>query len=556
MEVISASTGRDPARPNAIEQGREAVARRAWARAFRAFARADRARPLGPQDLELLAVAAYMLGRNDDHLECMKRAHRAHQHARNLPRAARCAFWAGINLAVRGQASHAAGWFGRAQRLAESGPPDSVEHGYLLVPALLKRTGERDWKGVVDVAKKAERIAERHGDADLFALAAHERGHALVQLGRVEEGLRRVDEVMVSVTAGELSAVVTGLVYCSVIAYCQDMFQLSRAQAWTQALTEWCEQQTEMVAHTGQCLIHRAEVTQLRGDWRLALQEAQRATTQFAKAMNSSAAGHALYRQGEVHRVRGHFDQADAAYREAARSGYEPQPGLALLRLVQGRTAAAASAIRRALSETTDAVRRAKLLPASVEIFLTEGSTDQAREACSEIQQLSKGRRSELLDALAAHSRGALELAEGQPDAALGTLRRAFEAWRQLEVPYEVARVRVLIAKACRILGDEEAAAVELDAARDAFSELRAAPDLARLDALARGTVCGAEHGLTKRELEVLHHVAAGRSNKAIARDLALSNRTVDRHLSNIFDKLAVSSRSAATAFAYRNRLI
>jgi ATP/maltotriose-dependent transcriptional regulator MalT len=506
--------------------------------------------------LELLAVAAYMLGRNDDHLECMKRAHRAHQHARNLPRAARCAFWAGINLAVRGQASHAAGWFGRAQRLAESGPPDSVEHGYLLVPALLKRTGERDWKGVVDVAKKAERIAERHGDADLFALAAHERGHALVQLGRVEEGLRRVDEVMVSVTAGELSAVVTGLVYCSVIAYCQDMFQLSRAQAWTQALTEWCEQQTEMVAHTGQCLVHRAEVTQLRGDWRLALQEAQRATTQFAKAMNSSAAGHALYRQGEVHRVRGHFDQADAAYREAARSGYEPQPGLALLRLVQGRTAAAASAIRRALSETTDAVRRAKLLPASVEIFLTEGSTDQAREACSEIQQLSKGRRSELLDALAAHYRGALELAEGKPDAALGTLRRAFEAWRQLEVPYEVARVRVLIAKACRILGDEEAAAVELDAARDAFSELRAAPDLARLDALARGTVCGAEHGLTKRELEVLHHVAAGRSNKAIARDLALSNRTVDRHLSNIFDKLAVSSRSAATAFAYRNRLI
>ena len=149
-----------------------------------------------------------------------------------------------------------------------------------------------------------------------------------------------------------------------------------------------------------------------------------------------------------------------------------------------------------------------------------------------------------------------MELAEGKPDAALGTLRRAFEAWRQLEVPYEAARVRVLIAKACRILGDEETAALELDAARGAFSELRAAPDLARVDALARGTASGSEHGLTKRELEVLRHVAAGRSNKAIARDLALSNRTVDRHLSNIFDKLAVSSRSAATAFAYRNRLI
>ena len=541
--------------PDAIKQGRKAVARRAWARAFRTFVRADRSRPLGPQDLEHLAVAAYMLGRNDDHLECMKRAHRAHQHDRNLPRAARCAFWAGINLAVRGRASHAAGWFGRAQRLAECGPRDSVEHGYLLIPTLLKRAEELDWRGVANAAKKAERIAERYGDADLFALAAHERGHALGQLGRVEEGLRLMDEVMVSVTAGELSPVVTGLVYCSVIAYCQDMFQLSRAQAWTQALTEWCEQQPEMVAHTGQCLVHRAEVTQLRGDLRLALQEARRAKTQLTK-VNSSAAGHALYRQGEVHRLQGRFDQAEAVYREAARSGYEPQPGLALLRLVQGRTTAAASAIRRALSETTDPIRRAKLLPASVEISLTEGSTEQAREACSEIEQLSKGRRSELLDALADHSRGALDLAEGKPDAALGTLRRAFEAWRQLEVPYEAAHVRVLIAKACRILGDEETAALELDAARGAFSELRAAPDVARVDALARRTASASEQGLTKRELEVLRHVAAGRSNKAIARDLALSNRTVDRHVSNIFDKLAVSSRSAATAFAYRNRLI
>ena len=170
--------------------------------------------------------------------------------------------------------------------------------------------------------------------------------------------------------------------------------------------------------------------------------------------------------------MQGHFDKAEAAYRESARSGYEPQPGLALLRLVQSRTIAAASAIRRALSETTDPVRRARLLPASVEIFLIEGSTDEAHEACREIEEASKGRRSELLDAFAAHSRGAFELAEGRPEAALGTLRRAFQAWRQLEVPYEAARVRVLIAKACRILGDEETAALELDAARDAFSQI------------------------------------------------------------------------------------
>lgn len=540
----------------AIEQGREAVARRAWARAFRAFVKADRGRPLGAQDLEHLAGAAYMLGRDDDHFECMKRAEREHQRAGNLPRAARCAFWAGINLAMRGRASHAAGWFGRAQRLADRGQRDSVEHGYLLIPALLKHAGEQDWKGLVEVARKAERIAERHDEADLFALAAHERAHALIRLRQVEQGLQLMDEVMVCVMADELSPLVTGLVYCSVIAYCQELFHLSRAQAWTQALTGWCEQQPEMVAHTGQCLVHRAEVMQLRGDWRTALQEAQRAKRQFAKVTHSAAAGHALYRQGEVLRLQGHFDQAEAAYRQAARSGYEPQPGLALMRLVQRRTTAAANAIRRALAETTDPVRRAKLLPACVEIFLGAGSIEQAREACKEIEESAKDRRSTLLDALAAHTRGALQLAEGKPESALGTLRRAFQAWRELDVPYEAARVRVLIARACRVLGDEETAALELDAASSTFSELRAAPDLAQASALARGAMRRSEHGLTKRELEVLRHVASGRSNKAIARDLALSSRTVERHLSNLFDKLSVSSRSAATAFAYRHRLI
>ena len=541
--------------PSPNEKGREAVARRAWARAFRAFAKADRERPLGPQDLEHLAVAAYMLGRNDDHFECMKRAHRAYQQACDLPRAARCAFWAGINLAMRGRASHAAGWFGRAQRLVDRGPRESVEHGYLLVATLLRRAGEQDWKGVAEVAKRAERIAEHHGDADLFALAAHERGHALVRLGRIEEGLRLMDEVMVSVTAGELSPIVTGLVYCSVIAYCQDLFQLSRAQAWTQALMGWCKQQPEMVAHTGQCLVHHAEVLQLRGDWYSALLEARRATTQFAKAMNNSASGYALYRQGEIHRLQGRFDQSEAAYRLAVQSGYEPQPGLALLRLAQGKTTAAVHAIRRALAETGDPARRTRLLPACVEIFLADGSAGEARQACIELKESSKGRNSVLLDAQAAQSRGALELAEENPKAALASLRQAFEAWRQLEAPYEAARVRVLIAKACRILGDEETAALELDAARSAFSELRAKPDLARVDALDK-VGSGREHGLTKRELEVLRHVAAGRSNKAIARDLVLSNRTVDRHLSNIFDKLGVSSRSSATAYAYRHRLV
>lgn len=540
----------------AIELGRNAIAHHAWDQAFRAFAKADGVRALGSQDLEHLAVAAYMLGRNEDHLEYMKRAHRAHQLAHDPARAARCAFWAGINLAIRGRSSDATGWFARAERLCESGPRHSVERGYLLVSDLMKRASEADWKGVARVAKKAERIAERHAEADLFALAAHERAHALVRVGRVDEGLRLMDEVMVSVVAAELSPVVTGLVYCSVIAYCQDLFQVSRAQAWTLALARWCKQEPEMVAHTGQCLVHRAEFARLRGEWRLALREADRAKRQFARAMNKSGVGYAKYQQGEVHRLWGHFDEAETAYREAARHGYEPQPGLALLRLLQGRTPAASSAIRRALSETIDPVRRAKLLPAALEIFLAEGSIEQARKACGELNQLSLGRKSELLDALVAHSCGAVDLVEGRPDAALGNLRRAFALWGQLQVPYETARVRLLIAKACHLLQDEETAALELEAARGTFLKLRAASDLALTDALARALRARPEHGLSKRELEVLRLVASGRSNKEIARTLSLSNRTVDRHVSNIFDKLAVSTRSAVTAFAYRNRLL
>jgi DNA-binding CsgD family transcriptional regulator len=293
---------------------------------------------------------------------------------------------------------------------------------------------------------------------------------------------------------------------------------------------------------------------QLRGDWRMALREAQKAKAQFAKAMSSAVAGQAWYREGELHRLQGRIEQAEAAYRESGRRGYEPQPGLALLRLVQGKTAAAASAIRRVLAETSDPMRRARLLAAAIEIHLAVASSDDARAACGELEQLARGRRSAFLDALAAHSRGALELARGNARAALAALRRACEAWRQLDVPYEAARARVLVAKACRALGDAEGAALELDAARRAFSALRATPDLAGVDALARRVEPG--HRLTGRELEVLRHVAAGSPNKLIARDLTLSSRTVDRHVSNIFDKLGVSSRSAATAFAYRNRLV
>jgi DNA-binding NarL/FixJ family response regulator len=524
--------------------------------AYESLSRADEAAPLGAEDLELLATSAYMIGRDDAFVSGLDRAHHLYLDAGEVLRAVRCAFWVGIDLALRGEMGHATGWFRRAQRLLERSKFDCVDRGYLLIPVLLQQAATGDWEAVSATAAETAEIAERFGDRDLFALAVHEQGHARVRQGRVEEGLGLLDEAMVAVTAGELSPIVTGLVYCSVIAYCQELYELRRAQEWTAALTRWCEQQPEMVAYTGQCLVHRAEIMQLRGAWADALEEALRAGERFAQAMNQLAAGHALYRQGEIHRLQGKLDSAEEAYRDASRCGWVPQPGLALLRLAQGKDDAAAAAIRRAAGETTDALKRAGLLPAYVEIMLAAGDTQEARAACRELDEIAEGHGSAMLSAMAANARGAVDLAQGDTRAALVTLRRAAQAWQELEAPYEAARARMFVGLACRALGDDEAAAMELEAARGAFARLGAAPDLARVASLSRHAASRDTHGLTQRELEVLRLVAAGRSNRQIASAMVISEHTVARHMQNIFAKLGVSSRTAAGAFAFEHDLV
>jgi ATP/maltotriose-dependent transcriptional regulator MalT len=421
---------------------------------------------------------------------------------------------------------------------------------------MLRHEAIGDWEAAYATAADAAEIGERFGDRDLFALAVHEQGFALIQQGRVEEGLALLDEAMVAVTAEELSPIVTGIVYCSVIMGCQEVYALRRAQEWTAALTQWCEEQPEMVAFTGRCLVHRAEIMELHGAWRDALEEARRARQRCEQGKNRSAAAQAFYRQGEVHRLQGKFSEAEEAYRDASRYGWEPQPGLALLRMAQGNEDAASAAIRRALSETTEPLKRARLLPAYVEIMLAVGGVENARTACRELEEISTRYESGMLGAMSAHAEGAVDLTEGNARAALFPLRRAWQMWQDLEVPYEVARVRVLLGLACRALGDDDTAALELEAARGVFEQLGAAPDLAQVDSLTRGVPSVDAHGMTPRELQVLRLVAAGETNKAIAAELVLSERTVDRHVSNIFTKVGVSSRAAATAYAYEQQLV
>ena len=375
--------------------------------------------------------------------------------------------------------------------------------------------------------------------------------------GRVEEGLRLVDEVLVAAMAGELSPLVTGIIYCNTIAFCQDAYELRHAREWTEALTGWCERQPEMVAHNGLCLVHRAEIMQLQGAWSDALEEARRAAERFtAGVLNQLACGKAHYREGEVHRLRGEFGPAEEAYRQASRCGFEPQPGLALLRLAQDETEKAAAAIRRAVGETTRPLGRAALLPAYVEIMLAVQEQDRARAGSEELDEIAETHASDALRAMSAHARGAVCLAEGDAQEALVALRRAAEIWQRLGAPYESARARVLVGVACETLGDVDATALEMEAARGVFAQLGAAPDLERVGAQPAAGGGADAHGLTGRELEVLRLVAAGRSNRAIAEELVISEHTVARHLQNIFAKLGVSSRTAAGAFAFEHDLV
>jgi DNA-binding NarL/FixJ family response regulator len=543
-------------RDHELERGRDAFTRGAWLGAYEALWVADEIAPLAPADLERLGRSAYMIGRDDDYVAAFERAHQAYLDVEDARAAVRCSFWIGHSLLFRGEAARAAGWFARAQRLLEQVPADCVEWGYVLQARMLEHEFTGDFDRASAVAAEIAAIGERFGDRDLLAIGLMVRGHALIRLGRRADGVRLVDETMVAATTGELSPVVAGIVYCYTISFCRDVYELRRAREWTAALTRWCDQQPEMMAHKGLCLVHRAELMTMAGAWDEARDEVGRVGRLFADgALNRLAQGGAAYCEGELDRLRGDVKAAEAAYRRASSLGREPQPGLALLRLAQGNQEAAGAAIRRAVTETVRPLERAGLLPAYVEIMVALGDLEAATVACQELEQIAEDQSTEALGAMAAFARGRVALASANAAEALIALRRAVNAWQAMDALYEASRARVLVGLACRSMGDEDTAGMEFDSARSVFQVLGAEPALGWLESLTEGARSSPMHGLTGREVEVLRLMAAGKRNREIAHELVVSEHTVARHVQNIFAKLGVSSRTAASAFAFEHDL-
>jgi len=538
-------------------RAREAYERREWVAAYEALSGLDASRPdgvaLDGDDFARLATAAYLTGRKNDCIQALQRAYQIHLDAGEPLAAVRCAFWLALVLSTTGEPVVGGGWVARAQRLLDDINTDVVERGYMLIHLMHRHIAAGEYATAHECAVEITDYGRRFSDPDLAAMGICSQGRLAMYSGRVSDGLALLDEAMACIAAGAVSPIFAGNVYCTMIEGCQEVSDFGRAAEWTIALTSWCDDQPGLVPFTGQCAVHRGQIMRLRGAYDEALDEFASAAQRYVEADTAAAAGLAIAERGDVLRIRGQFDSAEAAYAEARGYGYEPQPGLALLWLARGRIPAAVGAIKRLLAEPRDPVHRSQLLPAAVEILLAAPETDLAADVSAELSDIAVRFGCAALRAMASRAAGHVVLARGDHAGAIPELRRAGRLWNELGAPYEAARCAVLLGRALRGVGDEDSAVAELAEARRIFTELGAGPAERDVAALLRPCAPG---GLSAREIEVLQLVAAGKTNPDIAAALFLSEKTVARHLSNIFAKIDVTSRTGAAAFAFEHRLV
>ncbi|MGC0249315.1 LuxR C-terminal-related transcriptional regulator [Pseudactinotalea sp. Z1748] len=536
-----------------FEQARDAFARGDWDVAFEGWSAADTA-ALTPADLEDFATTAELMGRHTETVRALQHAFLRRQQEQDPAGAVTCAFRLAMSSATHGEPAMFAGWTSRAEALLAELGGDGPERGWVEFLRMFRALGTGEYAEAAAAADEASEIGHRHHDPDLIAMSVCARGRMAIYAGRVTEGLALLDEAMVRVIAGEASPIIAGHVYCTAIEGCQEISDFARVAEWTAALERWCAAQPGLLAFTGQCAVHRGQLMRIRGEWSAALEEYELATARYRQVGAPDAVGLAAAEAGDVHRLRGEWEQADAFYQIAADHGHDPQPGLALLWSARGGLDAARGVIDRLLAEGGGPVQRCRLLPAAVDILIASGEVERAREGAGELDALAVTAGCLSLEAAAAQACGAVELAAGDPLGALPYLRKAHQLWTRAESPYDGARTQVLTGRALAAVGDGQSARREFEAARATFRRLGARPAADDVtDLLAPPSLPA---GLTAREVEVLRLVAAGRGNAQIATDLVLSEKTVARHLSNIFTKLDVGSRTAATAFAFTHGLV
>ncbi|WP_334173297.1 helix-turn-helix transcriptional regulator [Sinomonas sp.] len=534
-----------------LEDGRRLYAAQAWTDALVAFESADHSVPLSASDLMSTAFSAFLLGREEQCIDLLGRSFLGHLETGDPAAAARAAFWLAFAHEAHGDRARAEAW---GRRLAELVEDEGLSAERALVcaglgHAALASSDPADVRRALALSREAFALAHAAGDRDTEVLSRLSGGWALLRLGSTAEGLAELGGAMDAVTSGEVrTPLVNGVAYCSVISASLRAADLARAREWTQAATDWCERHPELVPFRGQCLVHRSVVKMFDGDWPGALAEAARAAARLLPA----DAGIASYQIGELHRLAGRFAEAEDAYRLANAAGRRPQPGLMLLRLAQGRADAAAVSARRLNGELTRPGERQEFLPAYVEVMAAAGDAEAAQAGAAEFASLARASGAALQKAEALAVQGTACLAAGDPAGAAAAFRSASIACHDLRLPYPEARARAALGRCYAALGDDEAATLEIEAARQVFERLGAGPDLQALP----GHTPSSSTPLTERELDVIRLVATGLTNRAVAAKLVLSEKTVARHLANIYAKLGIASRSAATAYAYDHGLL
>jgi len=520
-----------------------------WEEACAEYAAADAEEPLAVEDLDAFAAAAQVSARGDEAVALLHRVFDLRVSADELDDAAQVAFWLWWALLNNNEVVQASGWLKQTSRTLG---PDMATSPWLKIPEAMfhATTGHRSR------ADELLRAIVDEGQGEVVPWALSMWGQTLIDDGRLQEGLDRLEEAMAILNHG-LSPRVTPWIYCAAVRGCCLARDFARARAWNRSMARWLDSLNSLGgAYLGNCRIYRSRLMFLNGAWPDALDEIAAVCTDL-DGYAGWVCGHAYYQLGEVRRLRGEWDAAEDAYRRAAEHGCPTQPGLALLRLAEGDVDAASAGVRRALTEVTAKPDRLDLLKAAVTIYLEEGRIEAARDAVTEFEEITRELTTPAVEAETSAVRGALALSEGDPGSALPLLRRAVGTWHEQDAPHEVAKLNVLIGQACRALADHDGARLEFSAARETFERLGARPDLAQLDRIIAATGAGSEtHGLTRREIEVLCLIARGKANRAIANELQLSERTVHRHVSNIFTKLDVDSRTAAVAYGIKHRIV